>query len=81
MVAGSTRSLTLDERKPARTMTPQDFITRWDGANGSERANYPLFISDLCELLQVEKPQPGLLAALEAVARAQRHPDGKYSAA
>lgn len=41
-------------------MTPQDFITRWDGADGSERANYPLFISDLCELLQVEKPQPAL---------------------
>ncbi|MFO7542570.1 MAG: type IIL restriction-modification enzyme MmeI [Thiobacillus sp.] len=41
-------------------MTPQHFITRWDGADGSERANYPLFISDLCELLQVEKPQPAL---------------------
>ena len=39
-------------------MTPQDFITRWEGKDGSERANYPLFISDLCDLLQVEKPQP-----------------------
>ncbi len=41
-------------------MTPQDFITRWDGVDGSERANYPLFISELCELLGIEKPQPAL---------------------
>ncbi|MDP2267169.1 MAG: hypothetical protein Q8J70_11505 [Thiobacillus sp.] len=41
-------------------MTPQDFITRWEGKDVSERANYPLFISELCDLLQVEKPQPAL---------------------
>jgi hypothetical protein len=34
------------------------FITKWQGAGGSERANYQLFISDLCELLDVERPQP-----------------------
>jgi hypothetical protein len=43
---------------PARIMTPDDFIARWDGADGSERANYPLFFSELCDLLGVDRPQP-----------------------
>lgn len=34
------------------------FLARWRQAGGSERANYQLFIADLCELLAVEKPQP-----------------------
>ncbi|MGB4857512.1 MAG: type IIL restriction-modification enzyme MmeI, partial [Candidatus Dechloromonas phosphoritropha] len=34
------------------------FLTRWRNADGSERANYQLFIADLCELLEVDKPQP-----------------------
>jgi hypothetical protein len=28
-------------------MAPQDSISRWDGADGSERVNHPLFIGDL----------------------------------
>lgn len=39
-------------------MTPHDFIARWNGVNGSEIANFPLFFSDLCDLLGVERPQP-----------------------
>ncbi|MGB9130836.1 MAG: type IIL restriction-modification enzyme MmeI, partial [Thiobacillus sp.] len=39
-------------------MTPHDFIAKWNGADGSERANYPLFFNDLCDLLGVERPQP-----------------------
>ena len=34
------------------------FLTRWRNAGGSERANYQLFIADLCALLEVEPPQP-----------------------
>ena len=34
------------------------FLARWRGAGGSERANYQLFIADLCDLLDVAKPQP-----------------------
>ncbi|WP_296753272.1 DNA methyltransferase [Thiobacillus sp.] len=41
-------------------MTPHDFIAKWNGADGSERANYPLFFNDLCDLLGVGKPQPAL---------------------
>ncbi len=36
----------------------ETFLTRWRTAGGSERANYQLFIADLCELLEVDKPQP-----------------------
>jgi hypothetical protein len=34
------------------------FITRWQHASGSERANHQLFITELCELLGVPKPDP-----------------------
>lgn len=34
------------------------FIQRWQGKTGSEKANYQLFLTELCDLLAVEKPQP-----------------------
>jgi hypothetical protein len=34
------------------------FIARWSSAGGSERANYQLFITELCELLDLPKPEP-----------------------
>ncbi len=34
--------------QPTRVAT---FIQRWRGVSGSERANYQLFIADLCDLL------------------------------
>ena len=34
------------------------FIQRWQGVSGSERANYQLFIADLCDLLGVPTPEP-----------------------
>ena len=34
------------------------FIAKWRKASGSERANYQLFITGLCELLGVDKPDP-----------------------
>ena len=39
-------------------MTPEQFITRWQNVGGSERANYQLFIADLCALLELPKPDP-----------------------
>ncbi|MCP5288665.1 MAG: class I SAM-dependent DNA methyltransferase [Burkholderiaceae bacterium] len=35
-----------------------DFLTRWGGASGSERANYQLFVADLCRLLGTPLPEP-----------------------
>ena len=35
------------------------FILRWQGQEGGqERANYALFLSELCDLLGVKRPQP-----------------------
>jgi ubiquitin len=35
-----------------------DFIARWQHADGTERANYQLFLTELAELLQLPRPQP-----------------------
>ena len=36
----------------------EDFISRWQSAGGSERANYQLFLTELCTLLQLSQPEP-----------------------
>nr|MBA2733563.1 class I SAM-dependent DNA methyltransferase [Acidobacteriota bacterium] len=36
----------------------QDFITRWKESAAAERANYQLFLSELCDVLEVTRPQP-----------------------
>ena len=42
--------------------TPEEniakFITRWANAASAERANYGLFLSELCDLLDVPRPEP-----------------------
>jgi len=42
------------------TQTPDldTFITRWAASGAAERANYQLFLSELCDLLGVERPRP-----------------------
>ena len=62
----------------------ETFIARWQAAGGSERANYQLFITELCELLALPKPEP---ARAEAADNAYvferrvtfRHGDGSSS--
>ncbi len=39
-------------------MTYPDFAARWQKSGGAERANYGLFLQDLCNLLGVPKPDP-----------------------
>ncbi len=34
------------------------FIARWQAADGSELANYQLFVTELCELLDLPRPDP-----------------------
>ncbi len=38
--------------------TLENFIDRWKGSGGTERANYQLFLNELCEALGLSKPQP-----------------------
>lgn len=34
------------------------FISRWESSGGSERANYQLFLAELCDLLDLARPDP-----------------------
>lgn len=34
------------------------FISRWSQAEAAERANYQMFLSELCDLLEVDRPDP-----------------------
>jgi hypothetical protein len=36
----------------------QLFIDRWSKSGGAERANYALFLSELCDILDVPRPNP-----------------------
>ena len=36
----------------------QDFIKRWADSGAAERANYQLFLSELCDALEVARPNP-----------------------
>ena len=36
----------------------EQFIERWQGQDGTERANYQLFLTELCDLLELPKPEP-----------------------
>ncbi|MDO8347686.1 MAG: hypothetical protein Q7S85_07295 [Rugosibacter sp.] len=63
----------------------EGFIARWTKASGSERANYQLFISELCRLLDVQPPQPAMADAGENAYVFERrvtfrHGDGSESA-
>jgi hypothetical protein len=40
------------------SLTYPDFESRWKPAGGAERANYGLFLQDLCDLLGVPRPDP-----------------------
>jgi hypothetical protein len=40
-------------------LSVDQFIARWQGqTGGAERANYALFLTELCAVLEVEPPQP-----------------------
>ena len=34
------------------------FITRWETSGAAERANYQMFLSELCDIIGVSRPDP-----------------------
>lgn len=44
----------------------EQFITCWKASGASERANYQLFLMELCDLLGIEKPNPASAKVREA---------------
>ncbi len=61
-------------------MDVDDFIARWTvGDGGAERANYALFLCELCDVIGVERPQPASADAARndyVFERFVRRPDG-----
>lgn len=53
----------------------EKFIARWKASGASERANYQLFLTELCELLGVEKPRPATNKVHEATYNFERPVD------
>src|SRR4051812_34486537 len=48
------------------TASPDDFIARWQGREGGqERANYALFLAELCDVLGVARPEPAAADSAE----------------
>lgn len=57
------------------------FIERWKSVDGTERANYQLFLTDLCRLLDLPQPEPANSSTEENAYVFERlvrinHPDG-----
>ena len=40
------------------TITPDEFIHRWQHSAASERSNYALFLAGLCDVLDLPRPYP-----------------------
>jgi hypothetical protein len=43
---------------PKMTADLDRFITRWKASGAAERANYQLFLSELCDVLELPRPDP-----------------------
>jgi len=61
----------------------EEFIQRWDGSQGNERANYQAFFSELCDAIAVDRPFPkgdpsGDRYCFEKDIKIV-HPSGKYT--
>lgn len=46
----------MSAESPESTETIETFISRWETAEAAERANYQMFLTELCDLL--EHPDP-----------------------
>jgi len=62
----------------------QKFITRWKSSGAAERANYQLFLSELCDIIGVARPDPTKPDDAENAYVFERsvtfhHPDGTTS--
>ncbi len=60
------------------------FITRWSAATGNERANYQLFLTELCTVLEVPRPEPACEDTRQNAYVFERrvdirHPDGSVT--
>ncbi len=48
----------MSAESPESTETIETFISRWETAEAAERANYQMFLTELCDLLELAHPDP-----------------------
>ncbi|MFO0201802.1 MAG: type IIL restriction-modification enzyme MmeI, partial [Alphaproteobacteria bacterium] len=84
MNRGEQSITTAEQGRGAGADAIEAFIARWGTSSGAERANYQIFLAELCELLGVPRPDPSV--ADEAANRyvfdkavTFQNPDGKTS--
>ena len=53
-----TSSTSFGELSGSGHVTVEPFVSRWQQSAASERANYQLFLVELCELLGFPRPEP-----------------------
>lgn len=69
----------------------QAFVSIWKASSGAERANYQLFLTELCQQLDVPLPEPTkpddsepkvqeILTALASIGQAREVAPGAYAA-
>src|SRR5664280_2965588 len=46
------------QREKALSLKAENFIARWQQSSAAERANYALFLSELCDYLEIPRPEP-----------------------
>ena len=52
-------TINLDSEAPLTSVADiQTFITRWETSGAAERANYQIFLTELCDVLGVPRPHP-----------------------
>ncbi len=69
---------------PATGANVEEFISRWTSSGAAERANYQIFLSELCDVLGVPRPDPTTADDSESAYVFERpvtfhHPDGTTS--
>ena len=74
----------IDAPSPLDTAFVDAFITRWSAATGNERANYQLFLTELCAVLAVPPPEPACEDTRQNAYVFERrvdirHPDGSVT--
>ena len=58
MAASDAHSPAAPSHSPGDSATVSAFIARWSAASSAERANYAMFLSELCDVLGVPRPDP-----------------------
>ena len=48
----------MSAESPATPKNIETFIARWETTEAAERANYQMFLTELCDLLEIAHPDP-----------------------